>query len=303
MHEIDRSVPLFFTRIRGTCIPVTPQLVADVLRVPRIEFPDYPNCKHLRTVSKDELMAAFCELPLDWGDRQFTPCRPFAKGPRFINMVMTFVLHPLSHYNSIIEPHARFLLSLLEHLTIDFLSHFILSIIDVHLDAASRDKLIFRFAITRILRHSSVPFPSSDHFHVMYAIDYAIVKRSEAQFRARQSDLAVPPSRLATSCSASSRSATFSSLGDVTLEDIMAQLQRMDACLDTLSIELYHVNVRVGRIARRQATMGGFAPEATPSSPLPMTSDSDSEDDDDGDDDDTMDDDDGDASSIDEMST
>ena len=83
----------------------------------------------------------------------------------------------------------------------------------------------------------------------------------------------------------------------------MAQLQRMDACLDTLSIELYHVNVRVGRIARRQATMGGFAPEATPSSPLPMTSDSDSEDDDDGDDDDTMDDDDGDASSIDEMST
>ena len=130
-------------RVRGTRIPVTPQLVADVLRVPRIEFPDYPNCEYLRTVSKDELMAAFCELPSDWGDRQFTPCRPFAKGPRFINMVMTFVLHPLSHYNSIIEPQAWFLLSLLEHLTIDFLSHFILSIIDVHLDAASRDKLIF----------------------------------------------------------------------------------------------------------------------------------------------------------------
>ena len=57
-------------------------------------------------------------------------------------MVMTFVLRPLSHYNSIIEPRARFLLSLLEHLTIDFPSHFILSIIDVHLDAASHDKLI-----------------------------------------------------------------------------------------------------------------------------------------------------------------
>ena len=58
-------------------------------------------------------------------------------------MVMTFVLHPLSHYNSITEPRARFLLSLLEHLTIDFPSHFILSIIDVHLDSVSRDKLIF----------------------------------------------------------------------------------------------------------------------------------------------------------------
>ena len=95
-------------------------------------------------------------------------------------MVMTFVLHPLSHYNSITEPRARFLLSLLEHLTIDFSSHFILSIIDVHLDSASRDKLIFSSAITRILRHFSVPFPSFYHFPVMCAIDYATIKRSEA---------------------------------------------------------------------------------------------------------------------------
>ena len=43
--------------------PITPQLVADVLRVPRIEFPDYPGYEHLRTVSKDELMSAFCEHP------------------------------------------------------------------------------------------------------------------------------------------------------------------------------------------------------------------------------------------------
>ena len=155
----------------------------DVLRVPRIEFPDYPSYECLRTVSKDELMSAFCERPSVWGERLFTPCRPFAKGPRFINMVMTFVLHPLSHYNSIIESRARFLLSLLEHLTIDFPSHFILSIIDVYLDLASRDKLIFPSTITRILRHFSVPFSSFDHFTVMCAIDYATVKRSEAQFR------------------------------------------------------------------------------------------------------------------------
>ena len=106
MHGIDRSVPLFFTHVRGTRIPVTPQLVADVLRVPKIEFPNYPSCEHLRTVSRDELMFAFCERPSTWGERLFTPCRPFTKGPRFMNMVMTFVLHPLSHYNSITEPRA-----------------------------------------------------------------------------------------------------------------------------------------------------------------------------------------------------
>ena len=84
----------------------------------------------------------------------------------------------------------------------------------------------------------------------------------------------------------------------------MAQLQRIDAHLDTLSTKLYKVNVRVGRIARQQAAIGDFAPEPTPSLPHPVASDSDVEDDDDdnGDDDDASDDD-GDASSTDEMST
>ena len=83
----------------------------------------------------------------------------------------------------------------------------------------------------------------------------------------------------------------------------MAQLQHMDTCLDTLSTELYQLNVHVGRIARRQATMGGFAYEATPSSPPPVTSDSEDEDDDVSDDDDALDDDDGNVSFTDEMST
>ena len=43
----------------------------------------------------------------------------------------------------------------------------------------------------------------------------------------------------------------------------MAQLQCMDTRLDKLSTELYQVNVRVGRIARRQATMSGYALEAS----------------------------------------
>ena len=38
----------------------------------------------------------------------------------------------------------------------------------------------------------------------------------------------------------------------------MAQLQRMDARLDKLSTELYQVNIRVGCIARRQATIAAL---------------------------------------------
>ena len=65
------------------------------------------------------------------------------------------------------------------------------------------------------------------------------------------------------------------------------------------------MNVHVGRIARQQAAMGGFAPEPTPSPPHLVASDFDAEDDDDDDDgdDDDASDDDGDASSTDKMST
>ena len=71
----------------------------------------------------------------------------------------------------------------------------------------------------------------------------------------------------------------------------------MDTRLDTLSTELYQVNVRFGRIARRQATMGGYAPEASPPPPPLVAFDFEDEDDNDA-----SDDDDGDASSTDEMS-
>ena len=77
----------------------------------------------------------------------------------------------------------------------------------------------------------------------------------------------------------------------------------MNTRLDTLSTELYQVNVCVAYIARWQAIMGKFAREATPSPPPPVASESEDKDDDDGDDDDASNDDDGDASSTDEMFT
>ena len=69
-HVRDRSFSTsLFHSVRGTRIPITLQLVADVLHVPKIEFPDYPSCERLWTMSKDELMAALCKRPSDWGDR------------------------------------------------------------------------------------------------------------------------------------------------------------------------------------------------------------------------------------------
>ena len=101
-------------------------------------------------------------------------------------MVMTFILHPLSHYNSITEPRAQFSLSFLEDISIDFPSHFILSFINVYRDTVTRDKLIFPLAITQILHPFSVSFPMSPHFSVMGAINTTTISQSAAQLRPRQ---------------------------------------------------------------------------------------------------------------------
>ena len=65
----------------------------------------------------------------------------------------------------------------------------------------------------------------------------------------------------------------------------MVQLQRMDTRLDTLTDELCQVNTRVGRIARRQARLGGFIESPSPSLEASEDEDDDGDFDDDGDED------------------
>jgi len=96
-----------------------------------------------------------------------------------------------------------------------------------------------------------------------------------------------------------STSAPSSSNGAVTHEAIMAQLQRMNAHLDTLSDELCQVNNGVSRIARRQACLGSFAASPSPSSEALADEDGD----DGADDDDEDEDENASSSSDDEMTT
>ena len=78
---------------------------------------------------------------MEWVDLLNFITHDFAKGPRILNMVVTFVLTIRFHYNTITESHAH------------FLSHMIVSMIDIYQDNATRDELIFPSAITCILTH------------------------------------------------------------------------------------------------------------------------------------------------------
>ena len=170
MHAINTFVPRFTTVFRGTHIVVTPKFISEVLHVLRVDHLDYPSHRHFSSVSRDEMTLLFCEKAMVWGETLNFSTIGFAKGLRILNMVMTFVLTPRSHYNTITKPRARFLLSLMEDLSIDFPSHMIESMIDCYRDTVTRDKLIFPSTITCILSHVHVTILLFSPFFVMGAI-------------------------------------------------------------------------------------------------------------------------------------
>ncbi|KAL0012617.1 hypothetical protein SO802_007725 [Lithocarpus litseifolius] len=120
----------------------------------------------------------------------------------------------------------------------------------IYKDTVTHDKHIFPSAITRIPRHEYVSYPESPHFIVIGAISAATIRQSKAQLRPKR-----PLTETATSLasSAPSTSAPSSSAVGVTLKAVMAQLQCMDASLNTLTTKLY------------QAHLGGFIESPSPS--------------------------------------
>ena len=179
IHAIDTSVPQFIMVLRGTRIVVTLELISKVLHVPKVVRLNYPSHPRFHSISRDELTTRLCETAMMWGGLQNFTTHDFAKGPRILNKMMTFDLTPWSHYNTITEPRAHFLFSLLECLSIDFLSHMIMSMIDIYQDTAPRDKLIFPSTITYILTHMHIAIPSTPLFFIMGAINKESIQRSD----------------------------------------------------------------------------------------------------------------------------
>ena len=110
MHAINTSMLRFTMVFRGTML---------------VDRPNYPRHIHLRFISRDKLTSLFYEKAMVWGEALNFFTTKFAKGPRILNMTMTFVLKPRSDYNTIIKPCTRFLLSLMEDFSIDFPLHMI----------------------------------------------------------------------------------------------------------------------------------------------------------------------------------
>jgi len=84
MHEFDYSVPLFVTRVQGMRIVVKPDIVSDVLRVSRVEHPDYPGCDVWGMCPKTSSYLLFVSVLL-FGVIVSSPCvQPLLKALGFL---------------------------------------------------------------------------------------------------------------------------------------------------------------------------------------------------------------------------
>ena len=108
-----------------------------------------------------------------------------------------------------------------------------------------------------------VTIPPSTLFHVMGAISKESIRKSAAQLAIKwphveTMDEAPTPQPFSTSAPSSSSTA------DISLTDIMDQLQHMHANfgshLDYLCDEMCQMNTRIGRIAHHQSRLAGFMP-------------------------------------------
>ena len=194
IHAIDTSISHFTMIFKGTSIIVSSELISEALHVPRVVRLTYPSHPHLHSIFRDELAIHFCEMAMVWGGLQNFTTHDFAKGPRILNMVMTFVLTPRFHYNTITEARAHFLVSLLEGLSIDFPSHMIVSMIHINQDKL-HNKLIFLSAVTCILTHLHIPIPSTSLVSCICVISKESIQRSDAQVATKRPRMEPTPAQ------------------------------------------------------------------------------------------------------------
>ena len=67
-HGFNTSISWFVTQVQGTRIVVTPDMISEMLHIPRVSHPNYLTYPCLRTMSNYELLSLFYEIPFSWGD-------------------------------------------------------------------------------------------------------------------------------------------------------------------------------------------------------------------------------------------
>ena len=245
--DINTTTLEFDVFLRKKKYHISPDIVAAVLKIPRVDQPGYPFIDQFVPL-RDKMMELFCGKPTAWGTKKSNPTTDFTCEARIFNLVTSHNLLPVSHRNTVGLRRAQFLYALMTGVTIDLPLVICNSFITMHQSKDASLSLIHPCAITRILTHLNMNFPAAislvprsvqpinRHSATQIAAQMQEQKQKKKKKRAREAgndeehDAAGPSSEL---------------------KGIVSHLQRISSQLDAQQVLLVKLSARLRRVEQR----------------------------------------------------
>ena len=163
-HVYDSNT-LVRSWIRGVEFTITPQVVAEALKVSVVREPDYP---YEESPPLDVVMSYITRSFIQWGSDPRITSAELTKTAYLFFRIACHSLWPISHLHTIPLERCVFLYAFMSGASISFPHCFLRSSNEVHKSSAVGHALIYPIFIHRILLFLGlVDFPSSEPIHVV----------------------------------------------------------------------------------------------------------------------------------------
>uniref|UniRef100_A0A2N9ERH9 Putative plant transposon protein domain-containing protein n=1 Tax=Fagus sylvatica TaxID=28930 RepID=A0A2N9ERH9_FAGSY len=195
-----------------------------------LEYPFAPTTDP----TDDTIMSYFSEETIAWGSSSKCGSQSFTAKTRVFNLIMSFNILPLSHWNTLSKSRARFLYAFMKGVSIDLPSVICREMIEMHHCKDTASLLNYPCLITRLFTYLEITLPSGT--------------------------LCYPRVALPTDKSSFTRRVSHVKLDEPTpstpmLTDVMASLQAITSSQECILKELKEQGVALGKFAKRLQSM------------------------------------------------
>ena len=218
---------------RNKIYHISPDLVSTALQLLRVSEAGYPFAP-TTDPTDDTIMSYFSEKTMAWGSSSKCGSQSFTAKTRVFNLIMSFNILPLSHWNTLSKSRARFLYAFMKGVSIDLPSVICREMIEMHHCKDTSSLLNYPCLITRLFTYLKITLPSRTlcYPRVGLPIDKFSLTRIVSHVKLDEPTPSTP-----------------------TLNDVMALLQANTSSQECILKELKEQGVALGKFAKRLRSM------------------------------------------------
>ena len=144
---------------RNKIYHISPDVVSTALQLLRVSEAGYPFAP-TTDPTDDTIMSYFSEKTMAWGSSSKCGSQSFTAKTRVFNLIMSFNILPLSHWNTLSKSRARFLYAFMKGVSIDLPSVICREMIEMHHCKDTASLLNYPCLITRLFTYLKITLPS-----------------------------------------------------------------------------------------------------------------------------------------------